>query len=212
MGDEHWQRVRIGRALVDEVDIESVDGGREVVERVESPFLVPPVVPRLPVVDQLAEIRQVGALAPSDALDLVGETGAGQTFLEICQYRVRHGDHERADAHRVVGGGWGGGWGVGGWSRRFGRCWLAATGRDRQTECQDTASKGRRNHRMFLSIGTNGDYRVQTGHMSVIMPDPDEVDPTFRGVPFGYARRWCAVTSVRRGPGHRDGRRGMIST
>ena len=24
--------------------------------------------------------------------------------------------------------------------------------------------------------------------------------------------RWCAVTSVRRGPGHRDGRRGMIST
>ena len=25
-------------------------------------------------------------------------------------------------------------------------------------------------------------------------------------------RRWCAVTSVRRGPGHRDGRRGMIST
>ena len=26
------------------------------------------------------------------------------------------------------------------------------------------------------------------------------------------ARRWCAVTSVRRGPGHRDGRRGMIST
>ena len=26
------------------------------------------------------------------------------------------------------------------------------------------------------------------------------------------SRRWCAVTSVRRGPGHRDGRRGMIST
>ena len=25
-------------------------------------------------------------------------------------------------------------------------------------------------------------------------------------------RRWCAVTSVRRGPGHRDGRRGMIWT
>ncbi len=29
---------------------------------------------------------------------------------------------------------------------------------------------------------------------------------------FGDHRRWCAVTSVRRGPGHRDGRRGMIST
>ena len=26
------------------------------------------------------------------------------------------------------------------------------------------------------------------------------------------AWRWCAETSVRRGPGHRDGRRGMIST
>ena len=36
-------------------------------------------------------------------------------------------------------------------------------------------------------------------------------------VPLGFmhvheVRRWCAVTSVRRGPGHRDGRRGMIST
>ena len=29
---------------------------------------------------------------------------------------------------------------------------------------------------------------------------------------FAVSRRWCAVTSVRRGPGHRDGRRGMIST
>ena len=28
----------------------------------------------------------------------------------------------------------------------------------------------------------------------------------------GLSGRWCAVTSVRRGPGHRDGRRGMIST
>ena len=28
----------------------------------------------------------------------------------------------------------------------------------------------------------------------------------------GALRRWCAETSVRRGPGHRDGRRGMIST
>ena len=28
----------------------------------------------------------------------------------------------------------------------------------------------------------------------------------------GSMWRWCAVTSVRRGPGHRDGRRGMIST
>ena len=25
-------------------------------------------------------------------------------------------------------------------------------------------------------------------------------------------RRWCAETSIRRGPAHRDGRRGMIST
>ena len=30
--------------------------------------------------------------------------------------------------------------------------------------------------------------------------------------PRDRARRWCAETSVRRGPGHRDGRRGMIST
>ena len=76
MGDEERQRVRIGRALVDEVDVESVDGGLEVVERVELSFLVPPVEPCLPVVDQLAEVGQVGAIVPPDALELVGEPGA----------------------------------------------------------------------------------------------------------------------------------------
>ena len=39
------------------------------------------------------------------------------------------------------------------------------------------------------------------------------VGPVGRGrYTFPASRRWCAVTSVRRGPGHRDGRRGMIST
>ena len=32
------------------------------------------------------------------------------------------------------------------------------------------------------------------------------------GLTVFASRRWCAETSVRRGPGHRDGRRGMIST
>ena len=35
---------------------------------------------------------------------------------------------------------------------------------------------------------------------------------TYEDAHNGEWRRWCAVTSVRRGPGHRDGRRGMIST
>ena len=34
----------------------------------------------------------------------------------------------------------------------------------------------------------------------------------YPNVPTNEMRRWCAETSVRRGPGHRDGRRGMIST
>ena len=42
---------------------------------------------------------------------------------------------------------------------------------------------------------------------------PVEVDDAIvllLGAPSDW--HWCAVTSVRRGPGHRDGRRGMIST
>ena len=42
---------------------------------------------------------------------------------------------------------------------------------------------------------------------TLLFDRPDE--PLGIGVEIG---RWCAVTSVRRGPGHRDGRRGMIST
>ena len=38
------------------------------------------------------------------------------------------------------------------------------------------------------------------------------IEPVPAGGHPGRGRRWCAVTSVRRGPGHRDGRRGMIST
>ena len=46
-------------------------------------------------------------------------------------------------------------------------------------------------------------------------PDGASSSPAYRGFHVSRRpihRRWCAVTSVRRGPGHRDGRRGMIST
>ena len=45
--------------------------------------------------------------------------------------------------------------------------------------------------------------------------DWSEIDPSILGTLFERGLdpgRWCAETSVRRGPGHRDGRRGMIST
>ena len=49
---------------------------------------------------------------------------------------------------------------------------------------------------------------------------PLHLHPRYNGAPvqdfavcrLDADRRWCAETSVRRGPGHRDGRRGMIST
>ena len=76
VGEDDRGGAGVRAALVDEVDVESVDGGLEMVERVEPSFLVPPVEPRVPVLDQLAEVGQVGAIVPPDALELVGEPGA----------------------------------------------------------------------------------------------------------------------------------------
>ena len=51
----------------------------------------------------------------------------------------------------------------------------------------------------------------RAGGSLVVINDEAHHCYTLQGVDLAEGR-WCAETSVRRGPGHRDGRRGMIST
>ena len=63
--DDQRERVRFGRARVDEVDLLPVDVGEEVRPAVEPLFLHAPVELRLPVLAEVAEVRDVGAVRPN---------------------------------------------------------------------------------------------------------------------------------------------------
>src|SRR5262249_62024968 len=60
--DDQWQRVLLRRPDVDEMDVESVDGGDELVERIQLRFASAPVVFRGPIVRQVLHRRDLYAL------------------------------------------------------------------------------------------------------------------------------------------------------
>ena len=96
MGNDDRQRIRLGRTLVDEVDIQSVDLGLVVVERIQLLFLLAPVVLIAPVRDQFLQLGDVGPVLPTVA-NLVGKPRPGQPSIEIFKHRIWHGDLERPD-------------------------------------------------------------------------------------------------------------------
>ena len=114
------QGVLVGRSLVDEVDVQPVDVGLEVVEAVQQPFLVPPTELVAPVGDQLLEVLAVGAVVPRRVDQVVGQPRPRQAVLQIGQHLVGHVDRERADRLGILGrvlflpGGGGGGESEGG--------------------------------------------------------------------------------------------------
>ena len=80
----------------------AVDLRRDVVERVEPRLLRPPVEVVAPVAKQLVEVREVGALVPADAGDLVGEARAYQALMEVVENLVRDCEERgRLRFHRV---------------------------------------------------------------------------------------------------------------
>ncbi len=100
-------RHRVGRARspVHEVDVEAVNPGLELRQLVEAALLRPPVVAIAPVGGQLPEIREVGAVVPARARQLIGKPGLCQALLEIAQDRVRHLNLERNNRVRLRRGG-----------------------------------------------------------------------------------------------------------
>src|ERR1039458_3572751 len=66
----------------------SVDGRSEVVELVQQRLLRPPVVLLAPVVDQLTQIVDRNPVIPPRPFDLIGESGPGESVLQVVDERI----------------------------------------------------------------------------------------------------------------------------
>src|SRR6187455_1113954 len=88
---------------MNEMDVETVDFGGEVVEAVERFLACPPVVFVGPVVGQLAGVFQWDALVPVVDAFGVRPTGARQPGLEVVEIGVGNRDAKRSDlAHGPI--------------------------------------------------------------------------------------------------------------
>ena len=100
MGDEERQRRWPVAPRVDEVDAETVHAGPEVGERVHRALLTPPVESRAPVLDDVPEVGEAGAVVPAGALDLVRPARAAEALPQVVERRLRNVDDEGARLHR----------------------------------------------------------------------------------------------------------------
>ena len=97
VGQDQRERFGLGRPAVDEVDVEAVDAGLELLEPVEPPLLFPPVELVTPVLDELPKVGLVHPEPPSDTLGLVGHAGAREPLLQVGEHAVGDVDGERFD-------------------------------------------------------------------------------------------------------------------
>ena len=101
VGDDERQRILFGGALVDEVDVEPIDHGLILIQRVEAPLRRPPVELVAPVGDQVGHVAELRPVVPPDVLQLIGQAGARQPLAQIVEHGVRHVDRERPDCRRI---------------------------------------------------------------------------------------------------------------
>ena len=102
MGDDQGQRVGIGTSLMDEVDIQAVDLGDELVEPVEPSLPGPPVVLVGPMPGQLLHIVQRDALSPVLHTRSLRPAGTPQPVTQVEQILVGHRYPEWANLCHVV--------------------------------------------------------------------------------------------------------------
>ena len=91
VGDHDGSGARLARALVNEVKIDVVDLRLVLVEGVEQPLLGTPVEGVAPVLAELAEIAELGAVDPV-GLDLVGKTRAREALAQVFEHGVGNVD------------------------------------------------------------------------------------------------------------------------
>src|SRR5262249_31157966 len=87
---------------MDEVHVDTVQGHRELAERVQLGLLGPPIVVVTPVVDQLLEIRQVRTVLPASIRNLVGPADSGQPSAQILEDVVGDSDGVGLRIHSVL--------------------------------------------------------------------------------------------------------------
>src|SRR5271169_4160633 len=95
MGDHQRERVLMRRLLVDEMDVQPVDLGDELIKAVERGLTRPPVVCVGPVVGQVAGVIQGNALAPVVHAFGFRPPGSRQTRLQISKNVVGNLDAKR---------------------------------------------------------------------------------------------------------------------
>ena len=95
--DDQRQRVLVPRLHVDEVDVDPVDLGRELRQRVQSRLARAPVVIGRPVAGELLNRRQLHALRPISDEFLAGPARRGDAPPKVGDHLVRHVDLEGTD-------------------------------------------------------------------------------------------------------------------
>jgi hypothetical protein len=86
------------RTLVDEVDLEPVEVGAELIDRIQRALLRPPIEPVGPVGKQLSEVGEVRALVPGGAGCRIGPACVSNTLIEIGQDAILNVDPKGCDA------------------------------------------------------------------------------------------------------------------
>src|SRR5262245_35160313 len=89
---------------MDEVNVQAVDFGGELVELVEPPLGGAPVELLPPVGDELLHVREVRPVVPARSGDLTRVARAGQPLLQVHQHGVGHADLEWN--HRLLAVSW----------------------------------------------------------------------------------------------------------
>ncbi len=97
MRDDHRQRIVLPGPNVDEVDVDPVDLGDELRQRVQPRLHLPPVVIGLPVADQRLHRREPHALRLISNDLLVRPPACGEATAQINQVLLRHIDTERTN-------------------------------------------------------------------------------------------------------------------
>jgi hypothetical protein len=84
---------------MDEVHVDFRQGHRKLLEGIEAYLVHTPVILGAPVVDELAQIREIGAVLPARARNLVGPTDAVEPRAQVREGGVRDLDGKGRGLH-----------------------------------------------------------------------------------------------------------------
>lgn len=103
MQEDQRHGIAASAPLMNEMDAQTVDLRSEMGELVDGLFLRSPIEFRAPIVDQLAHVRQIGAVVPGGALHFVRPASACKTSLEVIQDCLGNLHRKRIDlAHDFI--------------------------------------------------------------------------------------------------------------